>query len=261
MAPVQNAVLVAVPAAQPAKDVPAAKAEAWEIKLVKETTSRLAQKFTQKPQHRIINELLTGLLEEKQARQASNLNHWPEYGPKFLARLAVQWKADEAKRIKRIPVFLKERHKNAVRFALAVTDNLPDAEAAVSETDLDLLSGAVKEESYLVAVKMDALDLVRRRQVEQGKYVPLEEAFDTAGDGGEDSMEGMGGAERLDCEPSGQGCDEMDPLEILVRREEQKGLDRLFKAALKDPRWRYIKRLQWASPLVECAKSARRFDY
>jgi len=117
---------------------------ASEIRLVEQTVSRLSRRFCQKPRAKIINELLAGLLEEKRARQARNLDHWPEHGPKFLARLAKRWKVDEAKRLNRIAAVLKERRRDAARLALAITDNRTDAEVAVSDSDLDLLADAVK---------------------------------------------------------------------------------------------------------------------
>ena len=230
--------------------VAAAQAEAWEIGLVQAAAPELSQEFPQKPRDRVIEELLSGLMEERHARQARNLNHWPEYGPRFLGRLAGQWKVDEAKRLKRIVVFLKDRRKSAVSLAFAVADNLADAEAAVSETDLDLLGGAVQEESYLLAVKRNALDLVRRRQFEQGMFVPLADAFQAVHEEREDSMEGMFCAERLDREPSTQCCDETDPLEVLIRREDQQDFVRLVELAMMDPRWRFCKRRKWAQPLL-----------
>ncbi|MFA5140471.1 MAG: hypothetical protein WC728_14675 [Elusimicrobiota bacterium] len=167
---------------------------ASEIRLVEQTVSRLSRRFCQKPRAKIVNELLAGLLEEKRARQARNLDHWPEHGPKFLARLAKRWKVDEAKRLNRTAAVLRERRRDAAKLALAITDNRTDAEVAVSDSDLDLLADAVKERFYLLAVKRNALDVVRRRQLEQDKFVPLEEAFETADDRRGEPMDGMGGA-------------------------------------------------------------------
>jgi hypothetical protein len=230
--------------------VPAVNPEAWEIRLVKETSSRLASEFPQKPKHRIISELLAGLLEEKQSRQARNLNHWPEYGPKFLLRLAAQWQEEETRRLDRVAVFLKARRKDAVRLALAITDNRADAEAAVSDADLDLLSGAVKEKFYLLAAKRNALDLVRRRKFEAEMFVPLEQAFGPGDDQSDDPAEGMGGSDCLGGEPPAADCDSLDPLDILVQREERKEFVSLVKKAFKDRRWRFCKRKKWARPLL-----------
>lgn len=264
-----SSTVVAVPVAQavvaalqePVQPV----AEAWEIRLVKAAAARLGRSFPQKPRHKVIEELLDGLMEEKQARLFLNLNHWPEHGPRFLEALAQRWRVQEAERLGRIPSFLAAKHKDALKLALAVTDNLPDADEAVAQSDFELLTDAVKEAFYPLAVKRNALDIVRAR--EGRGSAPLEGAFGGSDDGGEETVDIL--LHRLQSEPVAAGSDGKDPLRVLLERK-SRHLARTQRSKAKnkaatDGKHRWVKQKLWGQKLGIGAKigndSPRSSDY
>ena len=155
--------------------------EPWEFKLVFKAARRLRRAFPQKPYIRVVNELLKGLLTGRRVRERLNLNHWPKHGPRFIESLAQLWKVRESKRIEAIPAFLMMNRKEALKLALAITNNLPDAEIAVAESEFEHLISAVGEEQYPASVQRNALEMVKKRQTGEDFYLPLEQAFE-AGD-------------------------------------------------------------------------------
>lgn len=81
----------------------------------------------------------------------------------------------------------------------------------------------------------------------RGKFVPVDETFGPSF-GGADAEGGEG--EIPSFEPSSHRLEDQDPLDILIAREEETVRRRTVAAAKQDPRWRYIKRRDWAAPLV-----------
>jgi hypothetical protein len=245
------------------------KAERWEVRLVSKAASGLRRAFPQKPRFRVINELLDGFLKERQARERLNLNHWPEYGQRFLEGLAERWKVQEGNRLAAIPTFLMAKRKEVLRRALAITDNLPDAEAAVAESDLEYLTGAVEDEFYPLAVSRNAVDIVRQRQNGQDAFVPLERAFEVGDDCAAGEDEDIEGHCRFSSEPSAAGCDAKDPLQILVdRRNRHLARTRKSKAkkrARTRRKYKWIRRKLWGQKLKIGPKNGtemtRSFDY
>ncbi|MBI5631609.1 MAG: hypothetical protein HY921_12090 [Elusimicrobia bacterium] len=264
-----SSVVVAVPVAEsvvatlpePVEPV----AEAWEIRLVKAAAARLGRSFPQKPRHKVIEELLDGLMEEKQSRQLQNLNHWPEHGPRFLEALAQRWRVQEAARLERIPAVLAAKHEGALKLAFAITDNLPDADEAVAQSDFEFLTDAVKEDFYPLAVKRNSLDIVRDR--EGHGVVPLEGAFDGSDDGGEETVDIL--LHRLQSEPVAAGSDGKDPLRILLDRKSRHlartQRSKAKKKAATDGKHRWVKQKLWGQKLGIGAKigndSPRSSDY
>lgn len=252
-----------------AAGVAAAQAKSWEIPLVFKAASTLRQTLPQKPLVRVIKELLVGLLAEKEGRERLNLNHWPEYGPRFLEDLAAKWKVQEEKRVQAIPAFLTAKRKEVLRIALAITDNLTDAEIAVAESDFDYLTGAVEEAFYPLAVKRNALDIVRKRQSGQDVFVPIERVFEAGDDCAADPDEHLDAQSRFASEPSATGCDAKDPLQILVDRKDRhlartRKSKAKKKAATQRKYW-WIRQKKWGQKLANGAgivnETPRPLDY
>ncbi|MDD5630257.1 MAG: 7TM diverse intracellular signaling domain-containing protein [Elusimicrobia bacterium] len=143
-----------------------------------------------------------------------------------------------------------------------------EAERQLAENRKELeqqiaISTLASQVAHDIRSPLAALDSVLKdvEQLPEAKRTVIRSAAGRIRDIANDLLEkNRGEEESQGCEPSTADCDSQGPLEILVQREEQGELDRMVKTALRDPQWRYIKRLRWASPLVECAKSARSFD-
>lgn len=229
----------------------AVEATPWEVALAAKAASRLVRTFPHKPAARIKKELIASLLAERTSREGQGLNHWRKYAPAFLKRLVPQWSAEERRRLERVSAKIRASSTDALKLAFAITDNLPDGQRAVSDSNLELLTGACREKYYLLSVKRNSLDIVRRRQLEQGIFVTWEEILGNMSDSGEDAEESVSGPQPEDSEPATQASDELDPLEILLRREEAAAFSSTVASARKHRRWRFCKRKKWARPLLE----------
>ncbi|UPT74982.1 MAG: hypothetical protein M0D55_04515 [Elusimicrobiota bacterium] len=194
----------------------------------------------------VVHELLRQQRVEKLSRESRNLNHWSEHAPKFLALIVRQARLDRLRRYQEAEAFYKARHREIVRFARVIIGDSAAAEIVASDTYRELLEGSITIAGFFAALVANARNYLARRSYRQGKFVPLDEAFTPSF--GSTDMEGDEG-EAPSFEPISQRLDDQDPLEILIAREEETARRRMVAAAKEDPRWRYIKRRDWAAPL------------
>jgi len=80
-------------------------------------------------------------------------------------------------RKKEIETFIQRNQRAAYALALSITDNPFQADWVVSDTNLELWNGQLREEFYFLAIKRNALNLIEKLSVEQDIYVPLENCF------------------------------------------------------------------------------------
>lgn len=196
---------------------------------------------------KVVHELLSQQRLEKLARESRGLNHWSEHAPRFLAQAVRQARQDRLRRYQEAEAFYKARHREIVRFARAIVGDLAAAETVASDTYRELLEGGATIPGFFAALVCNARNYLEAEAYRRDKFVPQDEAFnpsfgsaDTEGDEGDVPS----------FEPMSQRLEDQDPLDILIAREEEEARQRLVTAAKEDPRWRYIKRRDWAAPLL-----------
>ncbi|OGS00251.1 MAG: hypothetical protein A2V88_12195 [Elusimicrobia bacterium RBG_16_66_12] len=195
---------------------------------------------------KVVHELLSQQRVEKLAREFRGLNHWEEHAPKFLARVVRQARQDRLRRYQEAEAFYKAKHREIVRFSRVITGDSAAAEIVASDTYRELLEGSITLAGFFAALVANGRNYLARRSYRQGKCVPLDEAFTPTF--GSTDMEG-GEGEAPSFEPISHRLEDQDPLELLIAREEETTRRRLVAAAKEDPRWRYIKRRDWAAQL------------
>ncbi len=227
--PEQYVLLQAVPAAEREAELkekavaaPATKAAASDIRLVKAASSQLSREFPQKSRRKVVKELLDGLLKEKREREARNLNHWPEYGPKYLARLAAQWKVDEAERLDQVGQFIAANHAPAVEFARRITRDRDMAEMAVRQTYLELLKGQTEIATFYHALKMNARNVLEKRATEVSRFGALDGIASSVRMSRSLSPDFSMGDDEVDIDFPSSHLEDQDPLDILIARQEQR---------------------------------------
>ncbi|MFA6093839.1 MAG: hypothetical protein WCU88_09790 [Elusimicrobiota bacterium] len=192
----------------------------------------------------ILSSLLERLHELRRERcRWEAANPWEEYAAGYVEKAL-----RETERREEIAGFIDANHRDALQFALRVTQNCQLAEQVVSETYIELLTDKTSIHYFFRALKMNARNLLEARNVAQARFKSLEALA-------------APNKERLTC-PDGEAeetvtgvdfpshrQDDQDPLEILIKREETSLYSGLVKAAMADPRWRYIKRRDWARSL------------
>jgi DNA-directed RNA polymerase specialized sigma24 family protein len=132
--------------------------------------------------------------------------------------------AEEHVRRESLKDFYNANHSKAVVFAKLFLGDEDEAKDAVAHTYLKLLTGKTPQNRFFRALKQTCFDRLRRLRRE--------------------------GVDTVAIEPISEKLDDQDPLEILVRREDQERFDRMVKTAFNDPRWRFCKRKKWAQPLL-----------
>lgn len=171
----QQAVSVVVSnLAVPSIDPAIAAVPSWEAALADKIARDHAKDIPGRTPREIADALLARLLEKKAFRGARNLNHWPQYAPEYLVRLA-RWMAHERK--KEIELFIQRSSVGAYSLALAVTDDSFRADWIVSDTNLELWDGRLREEFYFLAVKRNALDFMEKLGRELETFEALEGSF------------------------------------------------------------------------------------
>lgn len=234
-----------------------AVSESWEIRLARSAVAHLGASLSQEVQEELAQQVLKRLLEDKTRRRISNLNHWSEYAPGRVSRLAERAMNE---RNARIAAYLKSHRKAIRELAWRITRSWDLAERAIVQTCMELWEGRTREGVFLRALKMNARDVLALRNLERGRF----ESLDTARSGPSSSRAEL--LRDLEVEPdqadfASPRLEDQDPLDILIQREEQAEVDRMVASATKDPRWRYIKRREWATPLrEECAELAGSFE-
>jgi hypothetical protein len=220
-----------------------------EAVLAEKSAAVLATSQPQKAREQIVNDLLERLRKEKSRRELKGINHWDQYAPQFLERLVERLSARHRSAVSR---FIRDNHEAALELAWRITRNWDLAERAVAQTYVELWEGKTGVQHFFRALKMNARDLLDRRNVRQSHFDSLDgllahrrPAVAASGEECEDESDAMDFAS--------QRPDDQDPLDILIRQEEAGLYGRMVRSALADPRWRYIKRREWARPLAKCA--------
>ncbi|MEK6536257.1 MAG: hypothetical protein AABZ63_02085, partial [Actinomycetota bacterium] len=143
----------AVPWVVPSAVSAAPAEESWEAALAQKVAKEHAKAIPGRTPKEIADQLLSRLRDKKKFRASRNLNHWPDYAPEYLMRLA-RWMAQERK--KQIETFIQRNSTGAYTLSLAITDDSFRADWVVSETNLELWDGRLREELYFLGVKRNA---------------------------------------------------------------------------------------------------------
>ncbi len=242
MAPMYNAVVVPT----------AVDSVKLDIELSQRAAALLVHLQPRKDSVKVVHELLGQLEAEKLAREARGLNHWSEHAPKFLSLIVRQARRDKQRRYQEAEAFCKARHSEIVRFAQAIVKDRESAEIVASETYRELLEGGATIPGFFAALVCNARNHLAREAYRRGKFVEIQEAL-APNIGTSDNPDA--GADWLIVEPPSSRLEDQDPLDILIAREEEEERQRMLTAAKKDPRWRYIKRRDWAAPLLGDVRS------
>ena len=222
---------------------------ALDSKLAEESAAYLAVSSPKKNHEQLVDEMLACLRERRLARENLGLNHWEEYAPRF-AQLLVDRKRKTP--LAAISAFIGSDHEIVLEYAWRITRNWDLAERAVAETYVELLRGKTTLEHFYHALKMNSRDMLCLASIQRKRSESLESMLSKRPKEDEES-------EPVADLPSPRG-DDQDPMEILIRQEEEAERERLLQEAYKDPRWRYIKRRDWARPLAECAELEGSFE-
>jgi hypothetical protein len=251
--PEQYVLLAAIPTAEKeaeldekAASAPAFSApESWETKLVEQAAQRQAKHYPSKTSAQLVDELLAKLRAEKADRLSRNLNHWSEHAPRFLEQVIAASRQAYLQRRRDARVLLRTRHAKIIRVLESITRDREAAEAIAADTYKELIEGRTTGGTFFNAAIMNARNYLESQSNEQGKTVPLDNSlFDASCEDSE------GSDDALTFEPTSQTVEDQDPLEILIHREERQEADAMVLAGMRDSRWRYIKRLDWAKELA-----------
>jgi len=195
-----------------------------------------------------VHEMLDQLGKEKIERESRGLNHWDKHAPQFLSLIVRQARSEKRRRHQEAEAFFRPKHREAVRFALAIVGSTAAAEIVVAETYRELLEGGTPVANFFTALVGNARNYLARASYRQEKFLSPEEAF-TPNYRSSDS--GEGDEESFALEPASHHLEDQDPLDILIAREDEEQRRQMVMQAKEDPRWRYIKLREWAAPLRE----------
>lgn len=123
----------------------------------------------------IVLDLLARLSRIRQRRELKGLNHWEEFAPAYLQKIVDKV---EARRRRRNAAFYRENHSRAMAFALSYLKNREEAEDAVSDAYVKLLSGETSPEHFMRTLKQGILDLLKRAKIETRLFVSLDCGLD-----------------------------------------------------------------------------------
>lgn len=132
-----------------------------------------------------------------------------------------------------IRAFYGSQHAKAIRYASAALKARTLAEEAVAMTYVELLEQRTSPEHFFRALKGNVRNLLERNRRDSERAIPIEDIAEF----------------HSYIEPS--------PLDLLIKKESEAEQKRLIKAALKDPRWRFIKRKKWAQLLIQMCRKGR----
>jgi hypothetical protein len=233
-----------------------ASAEAnWEAWLVKKVAKEHAKEIPGRTPEEIADLLFSRMLEKKKFRIRQNLNHWPNYAPEYLTRL-VRWLAH--KRKKEIETFIQKNPIGAYTLALAITENSLRADWVVSETNLEVWDGRLREELYFLGIKRNARNLMQKLAYKEEHFLPLEGGFvqEEA-----DENEPLAADESY-AEPGSTMGQESDPLGTLIKAEEKTELEAQIAQAKiiasTDRKYWWIRQKKWAKALGIGVNPARK---
>jgi len=158
--------------------------------------------------------------------------------------------AEEHVRRESLKDFYNANHSKAVVFAKLFLGDEDEAKDAVAHTYLKLLTGKTPQNRFFRALKQTCFDRLRRLRREGRLFSSPRTDVTPELLSLSECAWGRDGADTVAIEPISEKLDDQDPLEILVRREDQERFDRMVKTAFNDPRWRFCKRKKWAQPLL-----------
>lgn len=225
-------------------------ANGWETKQARTVVRRLARGLSLQTRRTLLDELLRRLGRERTRRQDQKLNHWEVYATARIPELAREILKE---RRERIGSHIRLNRRTMETIAWRITRDESLADNAISRTCESLWTGKTKPEFSNRALKMDARNELARRHRERNRYESLDiqaaqpaSSFDLFEDSESQS-------EPQDF-PSSRAEDQ-DPLHVLIEREEQPGFDQEVQKAFRDPKWRDVKRRDWAEPLLPFARN------
>ncbi len=220
--------------------------ESWDAALAQKIAMEHAKAIPGRTPKEIADQLLSRLREKKKFRASRNLNHWPDYAPEYLMRLA-RWLAQERK--KQIETFIQRTSTGAYSLALAITEDSFRADWVVSETNLELWDGRLREELYFLGVKRNARNFMEKLAYEQERFLPLEGGF-VQEEADENEPLAM---DEACAEPGSTLGLETDPVGTLIKAEDDAELETQVSLAMKlagtSRKHRWILRKSWSKPL------------
>jgi hypothetical protein len=194
-----------------------------------------------------VYELLDQLGKEKLERESRGLNHWDKHAPQFLSRIVRQARQDKRRRHQEAEAFLRAKHREAVRFALAIVGSTSAAEIVVAETYRELLEGGATIPGFFPALVCNGRDYLDSQASHQRRFAPLEEALPPSWSSEED------GPVFATADPISHRFDDQDPLDILIAREEEIARERQIQKAKEIARgcrkYRWVRAKNWAQEL------------
>jgi DNA-directed RNA polymerase specialized sigma24 family protein len=214
-----------------------------------ELARRAATSFVrpQKNSEQIAEDLLRRLVKTKLRRESRGLNHWEEFAPAYLQKVLAR---HESRRRAGIESFFRIERDKAIARATAMLGDREDAEEIVGETFLELMEGRTAVGHFYRALWANLVNRWEKVQKESSSFVSIEKVVMSAGASGSAEAGSEGGGDAVE-DFSSFRPDDQDPLDILIAREERAESRRMVQDAMRDPRWRYIKRRDWAAGIEE----------
>lgn len=131
------------------------------------------------PPHKNSEQLVLDLLDRlsriRQRRELKGLNHWEEFAPAYLQKIVDKV---EARRRRANDAFCRENHSRAMAFARAYLKNREEAEDAVSEAYVKLLSTETTAEHFMRTLKQGVLDRLKRSKIEARLFISLDRGLE-----------------------------------------------------------------------------------
>lgn len=199
MAPVQTAVLNAVPAVS---NPQTADALHLERRLAHKAAKSLKQPH--KTPAQIVEDLLARLLEVKRRREHKGLNHWEEFAPAYLHQLVDR---HESLRRRAVEDYFRSERLRALARAEVILGDRCEAEDAVSDAYIRVLAGKTGP-SHFYRILSHVCIWRKRARASAAKLVTRERNPQFEGDDN--------ASPEAACTILSQG----DPLDILIREEE-----------------------------------------
>lgn len=211
-----------------AADVQAA--EAWEAGLVRKAAASLVQPH--KSSKQVVEDLLARLQNIRRRRDLRGLNHWDEFAPTYLQRMLVR---HEALRRRAVEEFFRTERVHALARAEAILGDRSDAEDAVSDAYIKLLTGKTGPSHFYRLLSQVCIWRKRARR-SAAKLFTQELPSEFEGEG------------TAYANPACAILSQGDPLEILLHEE-------AIQEAIRDVKTkrehRDVRRLDWWNDLME----------
>ena len=173
--------------------------------LARKAAASFTRNQPQKSPEKIVNDLLERLQKVKRRRELKGLNHWEEYAPNYLQRLLVR---REALRLRAVEEFIRveQRTGKALARAESMLGNRAEAEDAVGEAYLALLTGKTRRAVFYRKLWQVCMDRIRARAISAKLYSQRHDL-------------GIHGEEATASGPASYSLSDGDPLDIMLRRE------------------------------------------